>query len=120
MHEAYSHELIAAGFWPGSAELPTAEYYAYAMPRPDGLPDAAIQPDAAGSSAGRGEFLLPYDAVRTAADPEAALMAFLETTYRAAADLGRWDRTLLEERVACACDFVPPARALRSTRLKAG
>ncbi len=120
MHEAYSHELIAAGFWPGSADLPTAEYYAYAMPRPDGLADAAIQPDTAGWSAARGEFLLPHEAVRTSADPEAALMAFLESTYRAAADLGRWDRPLLEERVACACDFAPPARALRRTRLRAG
>jgi hypothetical protein len=120
MHEAYSHELIAAGFWPGSAEVPSAEFYAYAMPPPDRLSDATIHPDAAGWSAERGEFVLPYEAVRTSADPEAALLSFLESSYRAAADLGRWDRALLEERVACACEPVPPAKALRRTRLKAG
>ena len=120
MHEAYSHELIAAGFWPGSADLPRAEYYAYAMPAPDGLLRASIEPKAAGWSAERGEFLLPYEAVRTSPDPDATLLAFLESTYRAAADLGRWDRPLLEERVACACEPVPVARALRRTRARAG
>ena len=120
MHEAYSHELIAAGFWPGSADVPRAEYYAYAMPPPEGLPKAAIQPDGAGWNAARGEFVLPYEAVRTSPDPDATLTAFLESTYGAAADLGRWDRALLEERVACACEPVPLAKALRRTRLTAG
>jgi hypothetical protein len=120
MHEAYSHELISAGFWPGSADLPRAEYYAYAMPAPDGLARASIEPEAAKWNAARGEFLLPYEAVRTSADPEAALTAFLESTYRTAADLARWDRALLEERVACACDPVPAAKALRSMRVRAG
>jgi uncharacterized protein DUF5996 len=120
MHEAYSHELIAAGFWPGSADVPSAEYYAYAMPLPKGLATATIEPDTARWIARRGEFVLPYEAVRTSADPEATLLSFLESTYRAAADLGRWDRTLLEERVACACEPVPSAKALRRTRLKAG
>jgi uncharacterized protein DUF5996 len=120
MHEAYSHELIAAGFWPGSSDVPNAEYYAYAMPSNEGLASAAIEPQTAGWNAARGEFLLPYEAVRTSADPDATLLAFLESTYRAAADLGRWDRALLEERVACACDPVPAAKALRRTRLKAG
>src|SRR5256886_10677667 len=120
MHEAYSHELISAGFWPGSADVPQAEYYAYGMPSLDGLADAAIQPDAAEWNAVRGEFLLPYEAVRTSPDPEDALMAFLISTYGAAADLGRWDRALLEERVPCACDPVLAAKDLRRTRLRAG
>ncbi len=120
MHEAYSHELISAGFWPGSADLPRAEYYAYAMPPPKGLSEAAIQPDAAEWNAARGEFLLPYEAVRTDPDPEGALMSFLTSTYGAAADLARWDRALLEERVPCVCDPVPPVKALRRTRLRAG
>jgi hypothetical protein len=120
MHEAYSHELSAAGFWPGSADLPSAEFYAYAMPPPKELVNATIQPDAAGWNAARGEFVMPYEAVRTSANPEATLLDFLKSTYRVAADLGRWDRALLEERVACACDPVPSARALRRTRVKAG
>jgi Family of unknown function (DUF5996) len=107
MHEAYSHELIAAGFWPGSADVPRAEYYAYAMPAPAGLDRAAIDPEAAGWVAERGEFLLPYDVVRTSADPEGTLLSFLESTYRAAADLGRWDRALLEEQVLCECVPIP-------------
>jgi hypothetical protein len=120
MHEAYSHELISAGFWPGSAELPRAEYYAYAMPALAGLADAAIKPDAAEWSSARGEFLLPYDAVRTSPDPEGALMAFLTSTYEVSADLARWDRALLEERVACDCDPIPAVKALRRTRVRAG
>jgi hypothetical protein len=107
MHEAYSHELIAAGFWPGSADLPRPEFYAYAMPAPDGLTAARVRPDTAEWNAGRGEFLLPYEAVRTAADPAAALFDFLQSTYDAAANLGRWDRALLEEPVTCDCEPVP-------------
>src|SRR5438477_4782357 len=107
MHEAYSHELISAGFWPGNADVPRAEYYAYAMPAIDGLASAKIRPTAAGWDAARGEFLLPYDAVRTSADPAATLLAFLESTYDAAADLGRWDRPLLEDPVRCNCDPLP-------------
>jgi hypothetical protein len=120
MHEAYSHELISAGFWPGSADIPRAEYYAYAMPALDRLSKAAIAPDAAAWNVERGEFLLPYEDVRTSPDPESALMAFLVSTYEAAADLARWDRALLEDRVACACDPVPFAKAVRSRRLRAG
>jgi hypothetical protein len=120
MHEAYSHELISAGFWPGSADVPRAEYYAYAMPALNGLAKAAIEPDAAEWNVARGEFLLPYEAVRSSPDPEAALMAFLVSTYEATADLAGWDRALLEDRVACACDPVPFAKAARSRRLRAG
>jgi hypothetical protein len=107
MHEAYSHELIAAGFWPGSDEVPHPEFYAYAMPAPDGIAAATIRPDGAGWSAERGEFLLPYEAVRTASDSAGTLLEFLQTTYDAAASLGRWDRVLLEEPVRCDCDPIP-------------
>jgi hypothetical protein len=107
MHEAYSHELIAAGFWLGSEELPQPEFYSYAMPPPAGLADAAIRPDSAQWVAARGEFILPYEAVRTAPDPGAALMSFLESTYDVSADLGKWDRSLLEERPRCDCVRVP-------------
>ena len=107
MHEAYSHELIAAGFWLGSEELPQAEFYSYAMPPPAGLSDATIRPDSAQWVAARGEFILPYEAVRTAKDPAASLMSFLESTYDVSADLGKWDRSLLEERPRCNCVSVP-------------
>jgi hypothetical protein len=107
MHEAYSHELISAGFWPGNADAPSAEYYAYAMPALAGLPAATIRPKAAGWDAARGEFLLPYDAVRTSTDPASSLLDFLQSTYDAAADLAHWDRTLLEDPVQCACVEVP-------------
>jgi len=107
MHEAYSHELISAGFWPGNADVPRAEYYAYAMPAIDGLASAKIRPAAARWDAARGEFLLPYEAVRTAADPSATLFDFLQSTYDAAADLGGWDRALLEDPVQCECVSIP-------------
>jgi uncharacterized protein DUF5996 len=116
MHEAYSHELIAAGFWPGNPDVPRAEFYAYAMPALDGLPDAAIRPEAAAWNAGRGEFVLPYEAVQTSADPAATLLEFLQSTYDAAANLGRWDRALLEDPVACDCDPIPTGMR-RSGRL---
>jgi len=106
MHEAYSHELIAAGFWPGSADVPRPEYYAYAMPPPRGLERAAIEPEAAEWNAARGEFLLPYEAVRQAADPDAAVQEFLQSTYEAGANLGGWDRSTLEP-------AIPPARPPR-------
>jgi hypothetical protein len=107
MHEAYSHELIAAGFWLGSDASPEAEFYSYAMPAPAGLANATIQPESAHWSTARGEFILPYEAVRTAADPAATLLAFLQSTYDVSADLGSWDRPLLEERVACDCVVLP-------------
>src|SRR5438876_7034410 len=107
MHEAYSHELIAAGFWLGSEDSPEAEFYSYAMPPPAGLAEAPIRPESARWVDSRGEFILPYEAVRTAADPDAALLAFLQSTYDAAADRGGWDRTLLEERPQCDCVRLP-------------
>ena len=113
MHEAYSHELISAGFWPGNADVPRAEYYAYAMPAIDGLASATIRPAAAGWDAARGEFLLPYEAMRTAADPASVLFDFLQSTYDAAADLAGWDRALLEDPVQCECVSIPPRMRAR-------
>ncbi|MEP6694624.1 MAG: DUF5996 family protein [Chloroflexota bacterium] len=107
MHEAYSHELIAAGFWPGNPDAPQAEFYSYSMPAPAGVADGKIRPESAAWVKGRGEFILPYDALRTAADPDVALLDFLQSTYDVAADLGGWDRELLEERVRCNCVRLP-------------
>jgi Family of unknown function (DUF5996) len=93
--EAYSHEEASAGFWPGSDAFPRAAFYAYAYPGPAGYADAAI-PAPAYYDAALGEWLLDYDTVRAAPDPEAMVTAFLEATYAAAADLGAWDRAALE------------------------
>lgn len=95
MQEAYSHEVHSAGFWPG-AGLGEAAFYAYAYPEPDGFRAHPVEPDAATYHEALGEFVLPYDAVRTAADPDAALQAFLHSTYEAAADRADWDRGALE------------------------
>jgi hypothetical protein len=94
--EAYSHEVSSAGFWPGGAGIDFPAFYSYAYPAPPGFADAPVQPEAAGFDTKLGEFVLPYDAVRQASDPEAALMAFLESTYQAAAKLAGWDRGGLE------------------------
>jgi len=94
--EAYSHEVSSAGFWPGSGDVQYAAFYSYCYPMPAGFADAAIMPEEARFDPLLGEFLLPYDAVRTAPDPDAALLAFLQTTYEAAANAGGWDREALE------------------------
>jgi hypothetical protein len=94
--EAYSHEVSSAGFWPGDARVPEPSFYSYAYPTPAGFAERPAAPSGARFDPALGEFLLPYDLVRTAADPDAALMAFLQSTYEAAADLGGWDRTALE------------------------
>ena len=98
MREAYSHECISAGWWPGGGDVDEPAFYAYAYPEPAGCPEAPIHPEAAGYHSGLREWILPYDAVRTAADPDAELLAFLESTYAAAAGLGDWDRAALERR----------------------
>ncbi len=90
--EAYSHEVSSAGFWAGGGPIDDAAFYSYAYPGPDGFSDAPVNPDAAYFDKDFGEFILPYEAVRTSADPEKTLMAFLESTYEAAASLGNWDR----------------------------
>jgi hypothetical protein len=91
---AYSHEVSSCGYWPGgSAE---GSFYAYAYPQPDGFAKWPVAPDAAYFDDALSEFLLPYEAVRTAADPDALLLRFFQSTYEAAADLGGWDRAALE------------------------
>jgi hypothetical protein len=96
VREAYSHEVCSAGFWPGDRRFPSPAFYSYAYPEPGGYREAAVQPSGASYNPGLREFLLPYDEVRTAASPDGALLEFLESTYQAAADLGRWDRSALE------------------------
>ena len=94
--EAYSHEVSSAGFWPGGGGVDFPAFYSYAYPAPAGFAKAQPGPEAAYFDPKLGEFLLPYDAVRRARDPEATLMSFLSSTYQAAADLGGWDRASLE------------------------
>ena len=94
--EAYSHEVISAGFWAGSGAVQEAAFYAYAAPEPAGLRDLAMQPSAAYYHTPMGIFILPYDAVRTAPSPVDTLLAFLNSTYDAAANLAAWDRPALE------------------------
>ena len=95
MVEAYSHEVSSCGFWPG-AGLGMPAFYAYAYPEPEGFKDYPVQPEAAYYNKDFGEFILPYDAVRLAEDPDEKLLAFLQSTYEAAAHTGRWDRPSLE------------------------
>jgi hypothetical protein len=94
--EAYSHEVISHGWWPGSGAVDEPAFYAYTAPEPDGFKTAHVEPAAAFYSHDFSEFVLPYEAVRTAAAPEDALYAFLRTTYDAGATLARWDREALE------------------------
>jgi hypothetical protein len=93
--EAYSHEVSSCGFWPGAPGIAPL-FYAYAYPEPAGFKDAPVRPSAGHWDAGLGEFALPYDAVRSAADPDAALLDFFQSTYEAAADLAGWPRQDLE------------------------
>jgi hypothetical protein len=94
--EAYSHEVSSAGFWPGGEPVDQAAFFSYAYPAPQGFAAAAVRPEQTFFSEQLGEFILPYDAVRTAPNPEGALLEFLQSTYQAAADLGHWDRAALE------------------------
>ena len=94
--EAYSHEVSSAGFWPGGAGVEEASFYSYAYPAPAGFAEATARPAAARFDPKLGEFVLPYEAVRSARDPEAALLDFLTSTYEAAATLASWDRAALE------------------------
>ena len=96
--EAYSHEVSSCGFWPGSGPVAMPAYYAYTYPEPPGFRDAPVLPAQAFYSRDLGEFILPYDAVRTADDPDRALLSFFQSTYDAAADLARWDRAALERK----------------------
>ncbi len=94
--EAYSHEVISAGWWPGGGGVPEAAFYAYAAPMPPGLNKARILPEGAFYSTGLSEFLLMYDHVRAAESPDAELLSFLQSTYETAAELAHWDRESLE------------------------
>lgn len=95
-HEAYSHEVSSCGFWFGNGFGQPA-FYSYAYPNPSGFEQAVVRPDTAFFSSEIGEFVLPYDAVRQAENPDEVLLDFLQTTYAAAADLAKWDRTALEK-----------------------
>jgi len=93
--EAYSHEVSSAGFWPGNDAFPRAAFYSYAYPEPAGFSSQAVTPGGYYDK-GLGEFILPYEQVRQAAEPEATLLDFLTRTYVAAADAAHWDRAALE------------------------
>ena len=103
MREAYSHEVSSAGFWPGGGGIEYPAFYSYAYPQPEGFGTSAIEPSSAFFSPELREFLLPYDAVRSASDPDAALLAFLQLTYEAAASNANWDRTALERPLGMPC-----------------
>ena len=96
--EAYSHEVSSGGFWWGGGPVPHAAFYAYAYPEPEGFAQARVEPAGAFYSKDLHEFILPYDAVRLSDAPDETLLAFLQTTYEAAANLGGWDRAALERR----------------------
>ena len=96
--EAYSHEVISAGFWPGGGEIKGAAFYAYAAPEPSGLAEQTIRPAEAFYHSSLKEFLLMYDDVRRAASPREALLSFLQSTYEVGANLGKWNRKELERR----------------------
>jgi Family of unknown function (DUF5996) len=96
MREAYSHEVSSCGFWPGNGGYGRAAFYVYAYPEPTGYGETRLRTAEAFYDQGLGQFILPYDAVRCSPDPDALLLGFLQETYEAAADRGRWDRHALE------------------------
>jgi len=96
MNEAYSHECASVGFWPGNGGYGRAAFYAYAYPEPDGFGAEKVAPAGAAYNADVGQFLIDYDAIRTAASPDDALLDFMQTTYEAAANRAAWDRKALE------------------------
>jgi hypothetical protein len=98
--EAYSHEVSSVGFWPGTSGMSDAAFYSYAAPEPNGFKQAPSQPAAAGYNSTLGEFLLPYEDVRKAESPSTSLLQFCQSTYEAAANLGKWDRVALEREAA--------------------
>jgi hypothetical protein len=94
--DAYSQEVSSAGFWPGGGSVTTPSFYSYAYPTLPGFADVRVEPPQARFDIGMGEFLLPYDVVRSSNDPDGTLLSFLHSTYEAAANLGQWDRDRLE------------------------
>jgi len=107
MQEAYSHEVSSCGFWPGSDAFPNAAFYAYCYPTPAAFAEQPVEPQEAFYSKEMGEFFLLYDVVRKASNPEKILMQFLNSTYKASAVTGNWNRDLLE------CDLTPFERSKR-------
>jgi len=105
--EAYAQEVSSVGFWPGNAASPAPLYYSYAYPEPPGFAEAKVQPAEASFHAPLHEFVLPYDAVRTATSPDAMLLEFAQSVYDAASLLGKWDRAALDEK-----GLHPPVRML--------
>jgi hypothetical protein len=93
--DAYSHEVSSCGFWPGAPGM-DALFYSYAYPEPPGYAEYPIEPSSARFDKNLGEFVLPYETMRTSADPDSALLAFLQSTYEAAANLAHWDRKALD------------------------
>jgi hypothetical protein len=102
VREAYSHEVSSAGFWPGGGSIEYPAFYSYAYPAPQGFRSSLVRPGAAFFSEALQEFILPYDAVRNADSPDAALLEFLQSTYEAAANTGQWDRATLERPLGAA------------------
>jgi hypothetical protein len=98
VREAYSQEVSSCGFWPGGGPIPYAAFYSYAYPEPAGFSQASVKPASSFYSPDLREFILPYDVVRQSQSPDETLLAFLQTTYEAAADFANWDRGLLELR----------------------
>jgi hypothetical protein len=96
MNEAYSHECSSVGFWPGNGGYGRTAFYSYAYPEPEGFGGECVRPQGAAYNADVGQFLIDYDAVRTAASPDDALLAFAQSTYEAAADKGGWERKAME------------------------
>jgi Family of unknown function (DUF5996) len=97
--EAYSHEVISCGFWPGDETFKEPAFYSYTVPAPPGLEAVSLRPSAAWYSPDKGEFLLGYEDVRSAEAPELVLKEFLQSTYEAGATLAKWDREALEREV---------------------
>lgn len=108
--EAYSHEVSSAGFWPGGGGVDEPMFYSYAYPVPDGFAERPVEPAAARFDKQLGDFVLPYEAVQTSADPDGELMRFLQSTYTAAAELAGWDRSALD----CATGIPRVPRKLRA------
>jgi hypothetical protein len=96
MSEAYSEEVNSCGFWPGNRQFPEPAYYAYHMPKPEGFESSRVQPEKAYWDTNLGEFILKYEDVRNAAEPETAVLDFCQSTYEAGAELAKWDRAKLE------------------------
>ena len=94
--EAYSHEVISFGFWPGDLNFPSAAFYSYTKPAPQGIDKQTIRPEAAYWDTKMGEFILKYDDVRAAQSPDQAILDFCQSAYEAGANLARWDRNGLE------------------------